>query len=618
MLYNNRNTPRGLILFIDICIVIFSIFLSYLLRFNFKIPQEEINLLPVSIGVVVGIRIISFIISRSFSGIIRYTEAEDVVRIILVTAIGSILIVVTDLVSHYFYGLYFLPRAIIIIEFITTSMSLIAFRLIVKVAYWEFKNEKKEGQNILIFGAGEAGILTKKAIEKDNKRNNKIIGFIDDDPTKIGKKIENITIYSIDKIAEISAINNIEQLVISIQNIAPSRKQEIVELCLQFKIKVSHVPPVTNWINGELSIKQLKDIEITELLERDEIKLDYTKIIKDFSDKTILISGAAGSIGSEICRQLIKYHPKKLIFLDQAETPLYYLDLEFEKHSNEIEVVIGDIRNEVRMKNIFNTYKPEIVFHAAAYKHVPLMEHNPSEAISSNVGGTKLLADLSLEYEVEKFVMISTDKAVNPTNVMGASKRIAEMYVQSLNNTGKTRFITTRFGNVLGSNGSVIPLFKKQIQDGGPITITHPEITRYFMTIPEACQLVLEAASHGEGGEIFVFDMGKSVKILDLAKKMINLSGLELGKDIQIVYSGLRPGEKLYEELLADAENNLPTHHEKIMKAKAQITDLQYITKKISDLVTITKSQNNFAIVKIMKEIVPEFISNNSSFEKLD
>ena len=356
------------------------------------------------------------------------------------------------------------------------------------------------------------------------------------------------------------------------------------------------------------------------MLGREPIKLDNEKIKKQLSNKVVLVTGAAGSIGSEIVRQIVRFSPKKVILLDQAESPLYEIELELlEKTINcEIEVVMGDIRNKDRMDNMFRTFLPEVIYHAAAYKHVPMMENNPSEAILTNVLGTKNMADLSVKYNVKEFVMVSTDKAVNPTNVMGASKRIAEIYIQSINKTSNTRFITTRFGNVLGSNGSVIPRFKKQIDKGGPITITHPEITRYFMTIPEACQLVLEAGAMGQGGEIFIFDMGKSVKIVDLAKKMIRLSGLTIDRDIQIIYTGLRPGEKLYEELLNDQENTLPTHHSQIMIAKVMEYNLEEVSEKINQLVAMFDEQNNEKIVSKMKEIVPEFKSNNSIFEKLD
>ena len=432
--------------------------------------------------------------------------------------------------------------------------------------------------------------------------------------------LEGTKIVGLDKLDELLQNNNVAHLIISIQNLLPARKQQIVDTCLNYTIKILTVPPITNWINGELSFKQIKKVKIEDLLGRDPIILDKEDIEKQLSGKVILVTGAAGSIGSEIVRQIIPFNPKLIILVDQAESPLYEIELElFDKHKQQCyEVVIGDVRNRERMGNVFRTFNPQIVFHAAAYKHVPMMENNPSESIFTNVLGTRNLADLSVEYKVEKFVMISTDKAVNPTNVMGASKRIAEIYTQSLSKKSNTKFITTRFGNVLGSNGSVIPRFRQQIENGGPLTITHPDITRYFMTIPEACQLVLEAGAMGQGAEIFIFDMGKSVKIVELAKKMIKLSGLTLDKDISIVYTGLRPGEKLYEELLADHENTLPTHHTQIMKAKVKEYDLNEITTSINELIALFDQQDNKLIVKKMKTLVPEFKSNNSIYEKLD
>jgi len=463
--------------------------------------------------------------------------------------------------------------------------------------------------------------MTKRTLEKDRGTKYHVIGFVEDDITKRGKRIEGVRVYNVEKDFEgLLSSKEVEQLIIAIQQIPAKRKKQIIEVCLSYNVKVWHVPPIHTWINGELSFKQIKKVKINDLLQREPIQLDSAKIKQQITGKNILITGAAGSIGSGLVKEIISYYPQKLILLDQAESALYDLELELREKSKftNYDAVIGDIRNVDRMNKIFKELKPDFVYHAAAYKHVPVMENNPSESLITNVLGTKIIADLSVKYGVEKFVMISTDKAVNPTNIMGASKRIAEIYIQSLDKKHPCKFITTRFGNVLDSNGSVIPRFRKQIEDGGPITVTHPKINRFFMTIPEACQLVLEAGAMGEGGEIFLFDMGDSVKIADLARKMIKLSGLTLGKDIQLVYSGLRPGEKLYEELLNDQENTSPTYHPKIMIGKVREYDFDAVSRKIAGLIELSKQKNNMAIVRKMKEIVPEFISQNSIYESLD
>ena len=452
-----------------------------------------------------------------------------------------------------------------------------------------------------------------------------MIGFIDDNPSKQGKVIEGVKVYGASVLdSEFVEKKEVSEVILSIHNISNVRKREIIDLCLLHNIKVKSVPPIERWINGELTSHQIKAVRIEDLLQRDEIMLDKAMIRADIFEKVVMVTGAAGSIGSEIARQLLHYRPAQLILLDQGETPMYELEQELRKKNsaliNNVNFVIADVRNDKRMRQVFKKYRPNYVFHAAAYKHVPLMEENCYEAVMVNVFGTQTVSDLSLEFGVQKFVMVSTDKAVNPTNVMGTTKRLAEIYTQSLNNTGigQTKFITTRFGNVLGSNGSVIPLFKKQIESGGPITVTHPDITRYFMTIPEACSLVLEAGVMGNGGEIFIFDMGESVRILDVAKKMVKLSGLNLGKDIQISFTGLRPGEKLYEELLATTENTQPTHHEKIMIAKVRSYDFDTISQQLVHLKQVLNFGDESKIVSKLKDLVPEFISNNSRFEALD
>jgi len=559
--------------------------------------------------------------SNIHMSILKYTSTKDAVRIFFTIAFGSLIFVIANFISFYALNAsHVIPFSIIVIDFITTILVITAYRLVFKIIYLEMYIPSKAKTNVIIFGAGESGFITKRALDRDAGTKYKVIAFIDEDNKKIGKTVEGTSVYAYEELEKLLDTNNIAHVILAVQNLNPVKKKEIIELCLTYNTKVLNVPPVSKWINGELSFKQIKKINIEDLLERDVIKLDEKAIRKQILGENVLITGAAGSIGSELARQIAKFSPNKIILLDQAETPLYHIELELSEKFDDafFDVVIGDIRNRNRMEKLFQTYAPQIVYHAAAYKHVPMMENNPSEALLTNIEGTKLIADLSIEFNVEKFVMISTDKAVNPTSVMGASKRIAEIYTQSLNIKNKTKFITTRFGNVLGSNGSVIPLFKNQIDKGGPITITHPDITRFFMTIPEACQLVLEAGAMGKGGEIFIFDMGKSVKIVDLAKKMVKLSGLTLGRDIQIVFTGLRPGEKLYEELLNQQENTIATHHPQIMIAKIKEYDYEYINNEMNELLKLFPIQNNIEIVRKMKHIVPEFISNHSEYEKID
>jgi FlaA1/EpsC-like NDP-sugar epimerase len=616
-----NNIPRWSILFIDVLISAFSLTLAFFLRFNFAhIPDADLKTLPVAYSLTLLVRFITFFISKTYKGVVRYTGSKDAMRILFVIIIGSSILVLADILTRITIGIFYIPLSVIIIDALVTMFIMICSRLAVKAIYFESRNPEKQKSAILIYGAGESGLITKRILDRDAAIKYKVVGFIDDDPKKKGRSLEGSFIYSPEKLEVLIKENDIDSLIISILNISPSKKNELIERCINLNIKVLTVPPVSKWINGELSFNQLKSVNIENLLERDPIKLDIDLIKNQLHNKRILITGAAGSIGSELARQILPFQPQRLFLLDQAESPLHDLELELTDKftSTNFETVIADIRNKDRLENVFRSFKPDLVFHAAAYKHVPMMENNPSESVLTNVFGTKNLADLSVSYKIEKFVLVSTDKAVNPTNVMGASKRIAEMYIQSLGKTVNTKFVTTRFGNVLGSNGSVIPRFKKQIENGGPITITHPEITRFFMTIPEACQLVLEAGSMGKGGEIYVFDMGKSVKIVDLARKMIKLSGLQENRDIKIIYTGLRPGEKLYEELLADSENTLPTHHSQILIGKVKEYDFIEVSSKINQLVNLFDSQDNIKIVSFMKTLVPEYLSNNSEFEELD
>lgn len=576
--------------------------------------------MEISFLVILATRLLLFLFFGTFKNIIRYTSTTDAIRISATIILGSLLFVIGNIVSYYGLGRpNLVPYSIIIIELMMTAGLILGYRVLLKVAFLEMRAPTKEKTWVVVFGAGESGIITKRAIDRDAGSKYRVLAFFDDDLRKAGKKIEGIPIYNAEKLEETLNQNQVAHVILAIQNLSPARKAEITDLCLQYKTKVLVVPPVRRWINGELSFKQIRKINIEELLERDVIQISNDKVGQEIAGKVVLITGAAGSIGSELVRQVSEFHPAMLLCVDQAETPMFHLQNELDQHRfKDYKIIIGDICDEKKMRMIFSTYKPDIVFHAAAYKHVPMMEQNPSEAVRNNVLGTRVLADFAMEYNTGKFVFISTDKAVNPTNVMGASKRIAEMYVQAHDKKANTRFITTRFGNVLGSNGSVIPQFRKQIESGGPITVTDAEVTRYFMTIPEAVSLVLEAGTMGQGGEIFIFDMGKSVKILDLAQKMILLSGLTLGKDIQIEFTGLRPGEKLYEELLADKENTLPTYHDRIMIARVENRDAAAIEADINDFPSLVNDSNETEIVRKMKLIVPEFQSRNSIFEQLD
>ena len=618
--------PKKLILLFDIFLTFFSLILAYLIRFDFIdfydlfwVSQYESIIWGVPTLIIV--RYLTFLIGKTHKGIIRYLSAEDTLRIFYVVSIGTLLICFISIIRYVVLdGVAILPKSVIIIEYLGTLFFMLTSRFGIKLIFDNQKKTNGKKINILIYGSGKMGIVTKKTLEKDEDSSYNVIGFIDDDLKKEGLLIERKPIIHTYNLNEKIKNLKINAVIIAIKDPDIKNKRRLIELCLKENINVKNVPSLDDWYEGDFSSKQLKDIKIEDLLGRKPIKLLNKNIVKEFKEKTILVSGAAGSIGSEISRQVVKYQPKKVILLDQSESGLYDLNQELlSKNKNyNLEVVVGDITRKERMTNLFDNLKPEIVFHAAAYKHVPLMEVNPSEAVRTNVGGTKILADLSIKINVEKFIFISTDKAVNPTNVMGASKRISEMYCQSLSKITNTKFITTRFGNVLGSSGSVIPLFRKQLENGGPITVTHKNVTRYFMTIPEACRLVLEAGYMGNGGEIYVFDMGDSLKIIDLAKKMIQLAGLKIEKDIKIKITGLRPGEKMYEELLGDEENTIGTHHPKIMIGKVKPINHDHINKLLENLISLVKNQENEKIVRNMKSIVPEFISNNSEFSKLD
>lgn len=592
-----------------------------MLRFNFNIPDSEWEFFKHSLVIILVVRTISFLIFKIYAGILQYTSIHDASRIFLILFGGSIFFLIGNVIGvNSPIERHIIPYSIIILEFITSLLFLVSYRVFVKIAYTELSKSHNNNTRVMIFGAGEAAVITKKALETESKTNVKVLGFFDDNPKKVNTRIDGSMVYASHNLSAILKEKKIEQLILAIQDLVPHRKKELVDICMAENVEVLNVPPVNKWINGELSLKQIRTVKINDLLGRDVIEISVEHIQKDLKGKVVLISGSAGSIGSEIVRQVSAFEPKLLVLVDQAESPLFQLELDQLSEYKMInsQFILADVSDVNRLESIFNTHQPDYVFHAAAYKHVPMMEKNPMEAVRVNILGTRNMANLSVKYNVTKFVMISTDKAVNPTNVMGASKRFAEIYVQSLNSISNTQFITTRFGNVLGSNGSVIPLFEKQIINGGPLTVTHPDITRFFMTIPEACRLVLEAGSMGHGGEIFVFDMGESVKIVDLAKRMIRLSGLELDKDIRIEFTGLRPGEKLYEELLNKEENTKTTHHHKIMIANIRIYEKETVDQAIEKLKVALDEQDTFGLVKILKEVIPEYKSENSEFSSLD
>ncbi len=613
-------TSRWIVLLIDLSISMQAFFFAYLIRFNFTLNFGDFDFL-FHLPYVGLVSLLSFLLVGSYKGIVRHTGIKDAVQVFWAVTTIMTFLLLSSYISGRFeqYHEFFIPVSIILIHYLLNIVLLIASRFIFKYLFERIAGSFSPIKNVLIYGAGDSGLITYNTLNNSAATNYRVVGFIDESRIKIGKQFNRVRIYDPDKIDEtFIKKNKVSEIIVSIQNIKPFTLFEKVEKLTQLPVKVKIVPPVQMWIDGNLNVSQIKEVKIEDLLGRKQIQINNPVIQSEFKGKTILITGAAGSIGSELSNQISQYEYKDLILLDQAESELYNLQQEFKRNGiHNFSIELADIRDKTRIKDIFEKYDINIIFHAAAYKHVPLMEANPYEAVRVNVYGTGSVMNLAVAYNVDKFVMVSTDKAVNPTNVMGATKRVAEIYANSLNGTGKTKFVTTRFGNVLGSNGSVIPLFKKQIEQGGPVTVTHKDITRFFMTIPEACQLVLEASVMGNGGEIYVFDMGKSVKIFDLAKKMIHLSGLRYPDDIEIVFSGLRPGEKLYEELLATEENTIPTYNEKILIAKTPRIDYEEKKQQIEILMK-SKGVPPVEIVASLKRIVPQYISNNSEYEKLD
>jgi FlaA1/EpsC-like NDP-sugar epimerase len=621
--FSKRFLPKWIILFFDLSVVVITFMVAFILRFNFSISQALIYFEPCQLLLIIPPFLISFYITKTYAGIIRHSTTKDIAIIVFSLSLGGFGLLILSDIARFFGPSFFpgIPLSVLVIQFTLSSLTLLTSRLLIKGLYTEWFVNRKDVKHILIFGAGRLGQITRNALMVDDKLQIKIVGFIDDNVTLQNKHVAGFPIYSTtDAFEKIVSKKNVTELIFAIEKkkLPLRRKREIVALCQEHNLKIKEVPMINNWIDDSFKAREIRDIKIEDLLGRDSIELDTTKIKEGLKNATILITGAAGSIGSEIVRQLLSFNASNVVLLDKAESDLYDLHNELiSKFSNpEVTVIVGDVTNEAKLRKIFQKYKPSMVINAAAYKHVPLMENFPCEAIRVNIGGTRLLADLSVEFGVKKFVMVSTDKAVNPTNVMGASKRISEIYIQALSqsHTNGTQFITTRFGNVLGSNGSVVPLFKKQIESGGPVTVTHQDITRFFMTIPEACQLVLEASFLGKGGEIFVFDMGEPVKIYDLAEKMIYLSGLTPHKDIKIEITQLRPGEKLFEEVLGSQEDLLPTHNEKIMIGKNVFHDYDLVSQQINRLVSCADELENQVLVNYMREIAPEFVSQNSFY----
>ena len=616
--------PIWTVLLIDVLIIVVSSLLAYALRYDFRSLFSESSSIDVTIVCTVAVNLIFFRAFRTYSNVLRFSSFVDIMRIFVALTVSYVLLLIASIVVKSFTNINVAPITVLFMSYIISFAMMACSRIVVKIFFEALNFDGSRSANVFIYGAKEAGVNIAKALRVSLRNHYRLRGFIADEPELINKVMMGVKVFpNDDTLIENLDDRDVHTIIISPAKMEALKHSDMADRLLAHNIKLMTAPPLSEWNNQFLDRTQLKEIQIEDLLQRNPIEIDIHKVASHLEGKRVMITGAAGSIGSEIMRQVASFNPYKLILVDQAETPLHDIRLELQDRWRDIdaETIIADISNVTRMEEIFRRYKPQYIFHAAAYKHVPMMEDNVSESIQVNVYGTRTVADLAVKYGAEKFVMISTDKAVNPTNVMGCSKRICEIYVQSLakkllaEGGHVTQFITTRFGNVLGSNGSVIPRFRDQIQRGGPVTVTHPEIIRYFMTIPEACRLVLEAGSIGNGGEIYIFDMGKPVRIVDLAKRMISLSGRT---DVKIEFTGLRHGEKLYEELLNVKELTKPTYHEKIMIATVREYDYDEVNERIQKLIDVSYTYDQMKIVAAMKDIVPEFVSKNSCFEVLD
>lgn len=620
----SRYATILLVLGTDVFFTLVAFYMALLIVGDFKVTEGGVRMFGWAPAALILIRGISFAIFKTYLIIIRYVGEKDLRNVLYAVTTSSIvfLFIVQSPVKQM------LPKntwlSIVIVDYLMALVFLGGFRMVLRIIFEQLRLRHGRRTNVAIFGAGELGATLERILKRNPSYNYNVSLFFDDNPKVHRKMLNGIRIFSPEKSFErVVQHYNIQIAIIAIRDLSEERRIEFIDLCLKHKIKVLKMPPTESLLSDNRRVGQLRKVRFEDLLNRPPIQLDENSIRESVTDKVVLVTGCAGSIGSEIVRQLLRYQPRQIIGLDQAETPLAKISLSLEEpiRKGVFRTIIGNVQDKNKLDYLFKTYKPDYVFHAAAYKHVPIMEAFPEEAIKVNVLGTQTLADTAVRHKVRKFVMISTDKVVNPSNVMGASKRIAEIYVQALNGTpeNQTQFITTRFGNVLGSNGSVIPIFRQQIAKRQPLTVTHPEVTRFFMTIPEACQLVLEAGAMGKGGEIFIFDMGKPVRILELAERLIQLSGLVPYQDIPIKFTGLRPGEKLTEELLDKDESSIPTHHPKIKKARVRPADYAQMNGQIRELIQLAlDTAPPQKQVSLMKAIVPEFSSQNSVFESLD